>query len=273
MPDSYIRRLDALAINRVTRGGTVWRTWGSGPRLLLLHGSAGSWTHWLHNIEALAAAHTVHVPDLPGFGDSQLPASALTMEALASMVLDGMEMIAADAAFDVAGFSFGSVLAESIALARPERVRRLVLVRGRFDGRNPAPPPGLVRWRGLPTADQRAAAHRHNLAAMMFHDAALIDPQAVHLHEQNAERAMLDLASVLASRPVNALAATAAPILAIAGEFDCFTADARANQESALLAANPKAHMQVIKDAGHWVNYEAAPAFNRVMRDWLNRDA
>ena len=40
----------------------------------MLHGGAGSWTHWIRNIEAVAAAGRMAcVPDLPGFGDSDVP--------------------------------------------------------------------------------------------------------------------------------------------------------------------------------------------------------
>ncbi len=53
--------------------GTIWRRWGEGPPLVLLHGGAGSWTHWIRNIDALAADRTLWIPDLPGLGDSPLP--------------------------------------------------------------------------------------------------------------------------------------------------------------------------------------------------------
>jgi len=31
----------------------VWRTWGTGTPLVLLHGGYGSWLHWVRNIEGL----------------------------------------------------------------------------------------------------------------------------------------------------------------------------------------------------------------------------
>ena len=31
-------------------GSLVWRVWGSGPPLILLHGGYGSWTHWIRNV-------------------------------------------------------------------------------------------------------------------------------------------------------------------------------------------------------------------------------
>ena len=35
-------------------GSMVWRVWGDGDPLVLLHGATGSWNHWLLNIPALA---------------------------------------------------------------------------------------------------------------------------------------------------------------------------------------------------------------------------
>ena len=57
-------------------GAMVWHAWGdpAAAPVVLLHGGAGSWTHWVRNITPLVAAgRRVWVPDLPGFGDSAPP--------------------------------------------------------------------------------------------------------------------------------------------------------------------------------------------------------
>jgi len=51
----------------------VWRVWGGGPPLVLLHGGTGSWMHWIRNIEELARDFTVVAPDIPGSGESASP--------------------------------------------------------------------------------------------------------------------------------------------------------------------------------------------------------
>ena len=73
---AHIDRLQALVrTERVAwSGGQVcWRGLGSGSPVVLVHGGHGSWLHWVRNIEALAAHHTVWAVDLPGFGDSDAP--------------------------------------------------------------------------------------------------------------------------------------------------------------------------------------------------------
>ena len=55
-------------------GSTVWRTFGSGPALALIHGGGGAWLHWLRNIPELSKRYTLYVCDLPGHGESSVPA-------------------------------------------------------------------------------------------------------------------------------------------------------------------------------------------------------
>src|SRR3546814_2920540 len=83
-PAELVRRIESLARRRTTPCGSghmVWRLWGDGPPLVLLHGGHGSWTHWLRNIPVLAEHFTTIVPDLPGYGDSDLPSLTDPVEA------------------------------------------------------------------------------------------------------------------------------------------------------------------------------------------------
>ena len=37
-------------------GEVVWRMWGAGTPLVLLHGGTGSWMHWVRNVEDAVAS-------------------------------------------------------------------------------------------------------------------------------------------------------------------------------------------------------------------------
>ena len=101
-----------------------WRVWGHGPRVLLVHGEHGSWTHWVKNIGELAAHFEVMVPDLPGFGDSDsIPNAANPDDTVARMVdclVHGLSQLPGNSPLaHVAAFSFGTLLAARLAYRLP----------------------------------------------------------------------------------------------------------------------------------------------------------
>src|SRR5579871_983879 len=61
-------------------------TAGRGPAVLLLHGYAETSRMWRPLIPRLAAEFTVIAPDLPGIGDSDIPADGLDMSHAATRI-------------------------------------------------------------------------------------------------------------------------------------------------------------------------------------------
>src|SRR5579863_2570230 len=61
---------------------------GHGTALVLLHGYAETSRMWRPIIPALAKRFTVIAPDLPGIGDSDIPASGLDMKSAAILIHD-----------------------------------------------------------------------------------------------------------------------------------------------------------------------------------------
>lgn len=99
---------------------------GSGPAVLLLHGYGSSARSWEAVIPALAKNHRVIAIDLKGFGWSGRPPGDYSPAAQAKIALAVLD---ARGVHDVAvvGHSWGSSVALAVALAAPERVRRLAL--------------------------------------------------------------------------------------------------------------------------------------------------
>ena len=107
-------------------GEMVWHAWGDerSEPLVLLHAGSGSWTHWIRNVEALAATgRRVVVPDLPGFSDSARPPGGQDADSVAPAVAQALPTIVGDAPVDVGFSSVGC--AERWSLPQSERVRRL----------------------------------------------------------------------------------------------------------------------------------------------------
>ena len=80
-------------VTRVASGAMVWRAWGAGPPLVLLHGASGSWTHWIRNVLPLAERFRVLAPDMPGYGESDAPPEPHTADRLADLVTAGIDQI------------------------------------------------------------------------------------------------------------------------------------------------------------------------------------
>ena len=110
-------------------GKMVWHIWGTGPVLALFHGGAGSWRHWIHNIEALSQHYRLLVADLPGLGESDDPPNGDDADAVAAVVAAGIDaIIGTEETYDIAGFSFGSTMAVCVAAQKGKRVRSCTII-------------------------------------------------------------------------------------------------------------------------------------------------
>ena len=106
---------------------------GSGPALVLLHGSVLSRAIWrgLGYLEPLAAEHTVIRVDIRGHGRSGAPhdPGAYTQQVLVADLLAVLDAEGIGRA-SLMGYSLGARIALSAALAHPGRVTRLVSLGG-----------------------------------------------------------------------------------------------------------------------------------------------
>ena len=275
MPE-IVQRLTAQATRYTTpcgAGEMVWRRWGTAARpdqrpLVLLHGGSGSWTHWVRNIDdLLAAGHGLWVPDLPGFGDSALPPHGSDADAVIAPLQAGLQQLLGGQPCDVVGFSFGGMVAGMWAAAHPELIARLVLVGAPAMGVTPERQFELKAWRHLPTTDEQNAIHRYNLAALMLHEPAQIDGLALEIHLANMvndrmPRRRLSHTNILA----RSLATVACPVHAIYGRYDALYKRWIAQLASAYELASPSFQgLALIENAGHWVQFEQAEAFNAAL--------
>jgi pimeloyl-ACP methyl ester carboxylesterase len=105
-----------------------YRVEGDGPLVVLVMGTGSSGRVWhLHQVPALVAAgFRVATIDNRGCGESDECASGITMADLVGDVAALVELLGGPAC--VAGTSLGSRIVQELALARPDLVRRAVLL-------------------------------------------------------------------------------------------------------------------------------------------------
>ena len=271
-PSALLARLDGAATRHQTptgAGNMVWRSWGSGPVLVLLHGGSGSWRHWVRNIEYFARDRRVLAPDLPGLGESDQPERPWTAIHVAGIVLQGIQsIIGADTRFDLAGFSFGGMLSGHISGMEGAKLRSVTLVgaSGLALTRDPTP---LLRVRDK-TGQEKMDGHRENLARLMIHDRARIDDLAIAIQDWNSDHNRFDSRPLGRAHTMQAyLEKASCRRGGIWGDHDV-TAWPHMQERHDYFATLPGFDFRLIPNAGHWVAYEAAEQFNPMLHEMLD---
>ncbi len=255
-------------------GGLVWRIWGSGPPLVLLHGNFGSWLHWIRNVLPLAEHFTVIANDAPGFGGSAMPPLPCPSRAHGEILCRGLkEIVPGQTPWHLAGFSYGGRLAGEVAALAPERTSSLILLAPGGLGVGDAPWPKLQRVSGQDSEAQRLAAHRYNLQALMMHDPAKVDDLAVHIQDWNTRHSRFKMRhwpeqDRFASLG-RVLPTVTAPIKGIFAAKDVMAAHNLQARVDMLRALQPDADVHILDGVGHWMMYEAPERINALLLKML----
>lgn len=259
-------------------GPMIWHEWGhdsldqGASTLVLLHGGSGSWTHWIRNVAPLVANgfHVLAV-DLPGFGDSALPENGGDVDALIEPLHAALQMLLVSEKLSFIGFSFGGMAATLWLAAYPQDAQKLILVGSPGLGiKSPHRVP-LKGWRHLPTEELQVDAHRHNLLALMLHDASKLDELAMTLHRLNVARDRMPRRR-LSGTPIvaDALPLIACPVHVIYGEWDALYHGCMPEVEKLVKNITPQlASWQLVSGSGHWVQFESPEAFQLALKKTL----
>ena len=101
---------------------------GAGDPLVLIHGLATTRDIWSLVVPALARRRRVITLDVPGFGESPPAGEGFELDQVAARIVDGLRSRGIDGPFDLAGHSLGAGIAVTLASARRDLVRCLILV-------------------------------------------------------------------------------------------------------------------------------------------------
>ena len=257
-------------------------TAGHGAPLILLHGYAETSLMWNPIIPVLAERFTVIAPDLPGIGDSAIPADGLDMKSAAIRIHDLAKSLGVQKA-EVVGHDIGLMVAYAYAAQFPAEVTKLVLMDAflpgvsgweavynnpniwhfRFNGPTPE---ALVQGRERTYFDyfwnDFAADKTHSIpeADRKAYTAAYARPGRMHAgwaYFVSFQQAAKDFAQLSQTKlPM--------PVLTIGGEKSLGEA---LGQQTKLVATDVT--VVVLKDTGHWVLEERPKETTEALQKFL----
>jgi pimeloyl-ACP methyl ester carboxylesterase len=259
-----------------------YMTAGHGTPLILLHGYAETSLMWKPIIPVLAERFTVIAPDLPGIGNSDIPADGLDMKNAAVRIHDLAKSLGVQKA-EVVGHDIGLMVAYAYAAQFPTEVTKLVLMDAFLPGiegweavyNNPAiwhfrfngpTPEALVQGRERAYFDyfwtDFAADKNHSIpeADRKAYATAYARPGRMHAgwaYFVSFLQAAKDFAQLSQTK-------LTMPVLTIGGDKSLGEA---LGQQAMLVATD--ATVVVLKNTGHWVLEENPKETTEALRKFL----
>jgi pimeloyl-ACP methyl ester carboxylesterase len=237
---------------------TWYETEGTGDPLVLLHGGFCTNDTWGALRPDLAAVHRLFLPERRAHGHTPDVEGPLSYEAMADDTVDFLETVVGEPAHLV-GWSDGGVVALLVALARPDLVRKAVVIGANF---RPAPEcfaePAML---DAMTPDGEDLAFFRELYEAVTPDGAdhwpVVAAKVVDMWRTQPTLSPEDLARI------------EAPTLVVVGDDDLVTLE----HTVALYRAVPNSQLAVVPGASHVVPLEKPDAVKRLVLDHLAQDA
>lgn len=245
----------------------VWRQFGEGSPLVLIHGGHGSWLHWARNIETLSQDFSLWIPNLAGYGDSSDPRfdDFSTMVDVTAACLT--QLFGSDTPFDLAGFSFGGLVSANLA-AKGLSVRRLALLGPGGHGGPRRERGKLVNWKRAETHEDLIEAMRFNLWAHMIYADTHIDDFAMGIHTYSCINTRFRSRGISGRGLLGpALDLYNGETLIIWGEHDITCTPEYLMTQ--MIDGHARRQGLILSEVGHWVNYEAVEPVNILLKDWF----
>jgi pimeloyl-ACP methyl ester carboxylesterase len=259
---------------------------GEGPPLVFVHGLIERWTQWVEQLSTFADKNRVIAMDLPGFGDSPMPAEKISISGYARIIEKLLDVLKISAATFV-GHSMGGFTSVELAINFPERVQRLVLVSpaGLSTYNNPRNLLLVAQMRRfrqiVDPYHARVAAHAELLARRPR--LRLLDP-TTHIVARHSDR----LPAPFVAEFVRGLGAPgyidgmeaifnydyhdrlgeiACPTLIVWGDRDAVVTAKDADLYERLI---PNSRKVIFRDTGHMAMIERPMAFNALLEEFLD---
>jgi pimeloyl-ACP methyl ester carboxylesterase len=143
-PADSARRLPKGFSEKVATANGVkisFKSGGTGPAVVLLHGYAQTSDMWIPLLDALGKSHTVIAPDLRGIGNSERTPSGYDKKTLAKDIRELVRGLGHEQPVAVVGHDIGLMVAYAYAAQYPNEVSKVVLMDAFL--------PGIGDWKSV----------------------------------------------------------------------------------------------------------------------------
>jgi pimeloyl-ACP methyl ester carboxylesterase/tetratricopeptide (TPR) repeat protein len=238
-----------------------------GEPIILLHGFTDSWLSYSTVLPLLDPKYRVYILDQRGHGESDRPASGYALQQFADDVIAFMDVMGIHQA-TIVGHSMGSFVAQHVAVAAPDRVKRLVLSGSATTTRLEAV---LDLHRAVSTLKDPVPEKfvRDFQMSTIFNQLAdgfvnAVVKESLNLPARVWREVMTEMLSPKAQVE---LARIKVPTLILWGDKE--TIFPRSEQDL-LLAALPNARLKIYEDTGHSMHWERPERFARDLQEFMN---
>jgi pimeloyl-ACP methyl ester carboxylesterase len=258
--------------NATTPGKLAFDDVGSGPPVVLLHGSPLSREMWAPQVSALRDAYRVITPDLRGFGDSPGFTQTPSMDRMADDVAELLDALQIRERIVLGGLSMGGYVAFAFARRHGNRLRGLILADTKAEADDAEGKANRDRLIAFTAQHTGRDVLEQMLPKLVCPETLTQRPEVVALVRQIGERqtpaGIIQALQAMRDRPdsVASLAAIGVPTLVLVGEKDTLTPPSLAETMAARIRG---AKLVRIADAGHLANLENPTQFNVVVRSFL----
>ena len=239
----------------------------AGEPIILLHGYSDSSFSYSTVLPMLDRKYRVYVLDQRGHGESDRPANAYALSQFAADVVAFMDVMKIDKA-TIVGHSMGSFVAQHVAVAAPERVKRMVLSGSATTIRNNVVTELQREVNALtdPVPEKFVRDFQLSVAFQPMPDAFLagVVKESMYLPARVWREVMAEMLSPKANVE---LAKIRVPTLILWGDKE--NVFPRSEQD-ALLAALPNARLKVYEDTGHAMHWERPAWFVKDLQEFMN---
>ena len=247
------------------------------PPVILLHGSgagASSWSNFVLNFNFFAEHYRTIAMDQPGYGKSDpwVAKSEARNTANARAVKDLMDKLGIEKA-SLLGNSMGGATAMAFAVDYPDRLEKMVLMGSGGGGPTLLSQQPSEGSKALQACyfDQSFETFRKFFDIMLY-DGSAVPDDVLRARVNSISKPHLEAWRESQGGPIRNILAdlpnVKTPTLIIQGRNDRVVAPEASLQ---LLSALPNSQLHMFNQCGHWVQYEQAGDFNKMVLDFLNK--